>query len=116
MLQRHGTGTVKSLTLIKLKEPKWLSGGIHTSVFNGGPLGSHFGSPNLRRAKMALRINNGEPILHILNTIIHLGPTWIYFSSRLEPKWIPHSALMDLSHNKGGHLPKWLPWLPKKFL
>ncbi len=32
-------------TQIKLEEPKWLSGGSHTSVFNGGLLGSHFGSP-----------------------------------------------------------------------
>ncbi len=32
-------------TQIKLEEPKWLSGGSHTSVFNGGLMGSHFGSP-----------------------------------------------------------------------
>ena len=32
-------------TQIKLEEPKWLSGWSHTSVFNGGLLGSHFGSP-----------------------------------------------------------------------
>ncbi len=28
-------------SLIILEEPKWLSGGSHTSVFNGGLLGSH---------------------------------------------------------------------------
>ena len=32
-------------TQIELEEPKWLSGGSHTSVFDGGLLGSHFGSP-----------------------------------------------------------------------
>ncbi len=31
-------------SLIILEEPKWLSGGSHTSVFNGGLLGIHFGS------------------------------------------------------------------------
>ncbi len=47
--------------LLKLEEPKWLSGGSHTSVFNGGLLGIHFGSPR-------------EP-----------GFSWLL----LEPKWLP---------------------------
>ena len=33
----------KKYTQIEPEEPKWLSGGSHTSVFNGGLLGSHFG-------------------------------------------------------------------------
>ncbi len=37
------------LTLIKLGEPKWLSGGSHTSVFSGGPLESHFGSLEIQK-------------------------------------------------------------------
>ncbi len=62
-----------TITHIKLEEPKWLSGGSHTSVFNGGPLGSHFGSPEIRK--------------HVYMCLF-----WIYQLLKMalsgEPKWI----------------------------
>ena len=39
----------KKYALIKLGEPKWLSVGSHTSVFNGGPLESNFGSLEIQK-------------------------------------------------------------------
>ncbi len=54
------------ITLIKLGEPKWLSGGSHTSVFNGGPLESHFGSPEIQKHVYMYLAPLGTIFIHII--------------------------------------------------
>ncbi len=83
---------ISLITLIILKEPKWLSGGSHTSVFNGGLVGSHFGSPQ-------------EPVLKYGGMAPSREPFWLSLYSR---RWscfgsISYSKWLSLESQNGAN-------------
>ena len=76
-----------SAAQIKLEEPKWLSGGSHTSVFNGGLLGSHFGSPEIQKhVYMYLDLRGIHTcIINMVADGAVLAPQIV---PQKEPKWV----------------------------